>query len=649
MSAMKLHLKRQLGKVTYATMQSSPGAALFLVWCTALRLLTAEASVLPQPASHSIDFRRDVKPILETSCLQCHGHGRDKSGFQVDTRETLLKGGDSGKAVVEGKSAESLLIQLVSGVDPDNVMPRKGKRLSPEQIGILRAWIDQGLPWEPGLTFAKAPALNLARRSPEVKFASATENPIDQLLRPYFDKIGFKRPGVVDDRVFARRVYLDVVGLLPPPADLQTFAQDTSPDKRVALIRRLLDDEAAYAQHWLSFWNDMLRNDYRGTGYIDGGRKQITSWLYESLRTNLPYDHFVAQLVNPTPESEGFVRGITWRGVVNASQRPEMQAAQSIAQVFMGVNLKCASCHDSFINDWRLSDAYGLASIYSEHPLEQFQCDKPTGKVAQPRFLYAELGEIDPDAPRPDRLRRLAEIITSPNDGRLTRTIVNRYWARFFGKGLVEPIDDMERPAWNQDLLDWLAEDLVTNRFDVKKTMERILTSEAYQLPAVAAGEGREIAAFRGPLVRRMEAEQFRDAVAQVAGVWYDKPDFPVTTNHVRAALVAADPLTAALGRPNREQVVTVRSTTTTTLQGLELTNGDTLARILNRGAKPLLADSPAPLEIVDRIYLTALGRNPKPTEQELALQVLGQPVRPEGVEDFLWAVCMLPEFQLVY
>jgi mono/diheme cytochrome c family protein len=638
-------------------MQSSRNAAaLLLLSCTALGLggysrsaSSAEPPALPQPASRPVDFRNDVKPILEISCLQCHGHGRDKGGFQIDTRETLLKGGDSGKAVLERKSADSLLIHLVAGVDPDNVMPRKGKRLTPEQIGILRAWIDQGLQWEPGFTFAKAPPMNLVRRAPALPLAGTTENPVDQLLRPYFKSNGFKPPPVVDDRLFARRAYLDIVGLLPPAADLQAFLEDTRQEKRPLLVRRLLDDNEAYAQHWLSFWNDLLRNDYRGTGYIDGGRRQITSWLYQALRTNLPYDSFVAQLIDPVPESDGFVRGIVWRGVVNASQRPEMQAAQSISQVFMGVNLKCASCHDSFINDWKLSDAYGLASIYSDHPLEQFQCDKPTGKVAQPRFIYSELGEIDPNAPRPDRLRRLAEIITSPDDGRLTRTIVNRYWARFFGRGLVEPVDEMERPAWNQDLLDFLAEDLVTNRFDVRKTIERIVTSTTYQLPAVGSAETTGTVVFRGPLVRRMEAEQFRDAVAQVAGVWHDKADFPVATNHIRAALVAADPLTTALGRPNREQVVTVRSTTATTLQGLELTNGETLAEILERAAKPLLTGSPAPPELVDRIYLAALGRKPKSAEQELAVQLLGEPVQPEGVADFLWAVCMLPEFQLVY
>ena len=123
----------------------------------------------------------------------------------------------------------------------------------------------------------------------------------------------------------------------------------------------------------------------------------------------MPYDQFVTQLVNPTTNSEGFINGISWRGAINASQKPVMQAAQSLGQVFMGVNLKCASCHDSFVNDWALADAYGLAAIYADAPLELVHCDKPTGKKAAVRFLYPEIGTLDAQAAKGDRLKRLAD------------------------------------------------------------------------------------------------------------------------------------------------------------------------------------------------------------------------------------------------
>ena len=276
----------------------------------------------------------------------------------------------------------------------------------------------------------------------------------------------------------------------------------------------------------MSFWNDLLRNDYKGTGYIDGGRKQITRWLYSALLTNMPYDQFVAELVNPTADSQGFANGIVWRGVVNASQKPQMQAAQNVSQVFMGLNLKCASCHDSFINDWQLSDSYGLANIYSDQPLEIFQCDKPTGKKASTKFLYPELGEITASTNKQERLASLAKTITCGKDGRLSRTIVNRLWAKFMGRGLIEPVDDMEQTAWNQDLLDWLGQDLTDHHYDLKRTIETILTSRAYQMPAVDPGERSQADyVFTGPTVRRLSAEEFRDALASLTGIGYPSAD----------------------------------------------------------------------------------------------------------------------------
>ena len=418
---------------------------------------------VPPPAARPVNFSKDIKPILQVACVRCHARGNDKGGFSIETRESLLKGGDTRPAVVPGRSDDSFLIALVSGLEPDMVMPKKGSRLTGDQIALLRAWIDQGAPWDPGVTFARSAPRNLARRAPPLP-ARPEASPVDRLLGAYFASHETAPAPRVDDRLLIRRLSLDVVGELPSPADVRAFVADRASDKRERLVARLLADQRRYAEHWLSFWNDLLRNDYRGTGYIDGGRRQITAWLYAALANNLPYDRFVASLVNPVPGTEGFTKGIVWRGVVNASQTPEMQAAQNVSQVFMGVNLKCASCHDSFINEWQLADAYGLASIYAEQPLEMVECDRPTGKTAAMKFLYAELGSIDPASPRGVRLDQLMHALVGPSNGRLARTIVNRLWARFMGHGLVEPVDDMEQAAWHPDLLDWLAEDLVDTR-----------------------------------------------------------------------------------------------------------------------------------------------------------------------------------------
>jgi hypothetical protein len=687
------------------------------------------------------------------------------------------------------------LVLLCGGVMATPHEPHRGAH-RPEPKADVASMAGE---WKPQLALRKVivpPALPPA----------GVTNPIDRLLRPYYQAHGIASHPLADDRTYARRVYLDLIGLLPSPTELQSFVANADPNKRAALAKRLLADDRRYSEHWLTFWNDMLRNDYVGTGYIDGGRTQITDWLLNALRTNLPYDRFVAQLVNPTPESAGFVNGIVWRGVVNSSQTPQMQAAQGISQVFMGINLKCASCHNSFISNWKLADAYGMAGIYADNPLEMVRCDKPQGQIAPIKFLYPELGAIDGKAARSARLAQLASILTCRANGRLARTFVNRIWARLMGRGLVEPTDEMDHKPWDPDLLDWLAEDFVDNGYDVKRLIARIVTSRAYQTSAMSLkSERAPDFVFAGPAVKRMGAEQFVDAVSTLTGVWQqparqfqfakgelilpdrsaqvrfdsglmrsgatevdvdvtgaqtlslvvtdggdgatldwadwadarlvgpqgetpltdlkwsvgvtgygqiqiDKsvvekplrlgtrtyehgigahatsiisyvlppgvtrfratagPDqgaveqqgsvtsirFYVVTGDLsviqaRASMALADPLMRALDRPNREQVVTQRATVATTLQALELTNGETLNNMIVQGAQRLAQEAHSTPELVDSLYLRALGRKPTPPEHQAAVELVGDRVQPAGVEDLMWALVMLPEFQLIY
>jgi hypothetical protein len=273
-----------------------------------------QVSKLPPPAAREVDFTKDIQPLLEASCVKCHAKGKAKGDFSIETRELFLKGGENGATAVVGKSAESYVVELVAGVDPDNVMPKKGSHWTAEQVGLLRAWIDQGLKWPQGVTFAKPEPQNL-KPTTVVLPDSSEQHPLDRFLANYAKAGHAELPPPVGDREFARRVYLDVLGLLPTPEQLETFASDSAADKRAALVRSLLADRRGYADHWLTFWNDLLRNDYKGTGFIDGGRRQITGWLYQSLIENKPYDRFVAELVSPRDEtSEPFTRGIIWRG-----------------------------------------------------------------------------------------------------------------------------------------------------------------------------------------------------------------------------------------------------------------------------------------------------------------------------------------------
>lgn len=625
-----------------------------------LCLLALPATLRAQDAK-KIDFAHDVAPLLKARCVECHANGKYKGGLSLDTRADLLKT----KAALPGKSGASELFKRITSTDPDTRMPPKGAPLSPKEIALIKSWIDQGLPWDDGFTFkAGTYVAPLKPRRPTLPPARpGLDHPIDRLLATYFEKQNVAPPAPLDDTAFVRRVYLDVIGLLPAPSETEAFLNDPAPDKRRRLIQKLLAEERAYADHWLTFWNDLLRNDYAGTGYIDGGRKQITAWLYPALQHNKPYDRFARELISPPADAEGFIKGIKWRGAVNASQVPELQFSQNVSQVFFGVNMKCASCHDSFIDAWKLDDAYALAAVIADRPLEIHRCDKGTGRVAQARFLWPELGTIDARQPKARRLEQFADLVTHPDNGRFRRTIANRLWQRLFGRGIVHPVDVMANKPWSEDLLDHLAVYLSDHGHDLKKLLEHVLTSRAYQSqPAVLKEEpaGSEYV-FRGPELRRLSAEQFLDAVWMVTRAGPTQPAAPVKLpafgrtvpaerQFVRAALVKSDALMRSLGRPNREQVVTTRPDQLTTLEALDLTNGQILADTLSRGAAYLLKSQPRATadRLIEEVYRRALCRRPTIEELATARDLVGSPPNADGVADLLWAVFMLPEFQLI-
>lgn len=789
-----------------------------------------------------IDFAHDVAPLLKQHCGKCHAGDQKKGGLSLNTREDLLSGGESGKVVSVGKSTESDLIKRLTTKDNDLRMPPEGARLSEKEVAILKQWVDTGLKWEDGFSFGtRNYEPPLKPRRPELPAArDGRSNPVDRILDADLAHHKVATPQPIDDATFARRAYLDIVGLLPTPDELATFTRSTDPAKRDKLIDALLARDVDYAEHWLTFWNDLLRNDYTGTGFITGGRKQISKWLYQALVNNMPYDQMARELIAPpTAESAGFADGIRWRGDVSAGQTVEIQFAQSVGQSFLGINLKCASCHDSFIDRWKLEESYGLAAIYSNRPLDIHRCDKPIGKQAQAGWLFPELGNVDPKAPQPERLKQLAALMTHPENGRFTRTIVNRLWHRLMGRGIVHPTDAMQTEPFNADLLDQLAVHLSDAKYDLKQTIALIAKSQAYQSRVQLVGKDTDEKGYvySGPRAKRLTAEQFVDAVWQLTGsaparydapivrgkpaskptndaapsntevtakwIWskadsgnaaaneaitfrktfelsgnpalgiaavscdnsytlfvngqkahsgdaWERPDaVPLTSRlkagkneiliigknggsgpnpaglfcavqvvdakgkvqsfgtddswqwsskqpaangkfpkdqepddwqpaalcanqatwgpnfkdgiasllngatqsaglMVRASLVKNDFLMRSLGRPHREQIVSVRPTELSTLEAIDLSNGQTLADALTRGAQKIAGQNQAPQEFIEWIYRYSLSREPSAAELAALSEELGSKLTAQGVEDVLWSIVMLPEFQLV-
>jgi len=543
-----------------------------------LILFLAISSVLA-----AADFTTDIHPILARRCLGCHSGAQPQGGLSLENRTKAAR-------VLE-RGGVRLLSRLNGKAQPQ--MPPVGDPLKAEEVAAITAWVTDGAVWpdapEQSTSTWVAP---LEPRDPPVP-AGAASNSVDRFIDVYLGQA--TKPAIVSDAVFARRAYYDLIGLPPSVDQLKRFEQSKDPRKRDQLIDGMLGDNKRYTDHWISFWNDLLRNDI-GVVY-HGDRKSITPWLERALTANMPYDQMIRELLNPEgPNSpEGFLVGVNWRGDVNASQTPYMQASQNTAQVFLGINLKCASCHDSFINKYKLKEAYGLAAMFSENSrLELVRCDNKTGVFTDAQFLYPQLGTIPEGLPLAERRAAAAKLFTDPRNGRVARTVVNRYWQRLLGRGLVEPVDDMDAEPWNADLLDWLASDFANHNYDLKHLIAQIMKSNAYQMEAAVTPEANSAYQFRGPLPRRITAEEFVDTVSAVTGEWRTIPAGD-TTHYARDWQLKSSPLTRAMGRPIRDQVFTTRETQPTTFQELELVNGSGLGLLLRRGARRLLDQLPEP------------------------------------------------------
>ena len=565
---------------------------LILVLPVAVESTTAQDT--PAEERSKIDFAHQILPIFRNRCAECHTNGVYQGAFSIETGDAVRSAG----AIVPGDADSSELFARITSGEKDYRMPPTGDALSTEQVELVRRWINEGAFWPENISLASN-TFSRPLEIPSIPLPTTNEaktHRVDQLISNYFESKSIQYSGQLSDIEFFRRAKLDLIGLLPTREEISEVSTGTF--SRRAAVESLLARDFDYANHWLSFWNDLLRNDYEGTGYIDGGRKQITRWLHRSLMQNKAVDQFARELINPGPDSDGFIKGIKWRGRVNASQIQPLQFSQNVSQVFLGINLKCASCHDSFIDEWKLEDAYGLAAIIADQPLEMHRCDVPTGVTATSKFVFPRLGSIDQEMPREKRLQKLAQLMTDPGNGRFARTFVNRIWHRLMGQGLVEPVDVMSGKAWSEPLLDYLSAEFVASDYDVKKLLRLIVSTRLYRSRCVNQTDGD--ATFRGVVAKKLSAEQFTDAVWQLSGKRFKKVDariepaigkeqapqevyLPISFS--RAALLKSNALTRSLGRPNREQVVTTRPQNLSTLQALDLSNGQLFSSWLQRGA----------------------------------------------------------------
>ena len=492
---------------------------------------------------------------------------------------------------------------------------------------------------------------------PGVTFERPAEhNFVDGHVWNRLTELGIEPSGMADDATFLRRVYLDTIGTLPTVDETRSFLVDQSPDKRAKLIDTLLDCDE-YADYWTMKWLDILRADQLIV--TPQGAVAMQRWLHRNFSQNRPFDSLARDLLtvqgNTAEEGPGsFYKILT---------KPD-EAARSVSQLLLGVRIECAQCHHHPSERWSQSDYTALAGFFTGIKLKKLPNgeqaivslggnDLPhprTGEVVAARALGAEPADFSNVS---DRRRVLADWVTAPDNPFFARTIANRLWAHYFGRGLIEPIDDLRKtnPATNEQLMRALTQHMLEVKFDLKSFTKTLINSRVYQLSAETnPSNDDDQQNFSHATWKSMPAEVLLDAICQTAGVPEKFNGWP---EGYRAIQIWDNRMPSyffeIFGRPVRATVCECeRSGEPSISQALHLLNSPEIAEKIahRRGrARKLAASDLSPEKIVEEIYLTTLSRFPTTAEQQLMQQAFGSGDRATAAEDILWALMNSKEF----
>ena len=486
----------------------------------------------------------------------------------------------------------------------------------------------------------------------------APANYVDELVYAKHKKLRITAATPSTDEVFLRRAYLDVVGVLPTTDEARAFLSDETPDKRNRLIETLLD-RPEFIDLWAMKWAELLR--VRTSDTLDAkGMHRYNDWLRQALQSNKPMDELTRELL--TAEGGNFSSPAANFYLVESE--PKMMA-ENVAQVFMGVQIKCAQCHNHPFERWTMDDYYSFSAFFAQVGRKESSDPRETiiynsrsgevknprdGKVMQPKFLGAAVPELEGR----DRRAVLAEWLTSGDNPWFAKNIANRVWEQFFGQGIVDLPDDVRvsNPPSNPQLLDELGRRLVAYRYDLRLLIRDICTSNTYQMSTQAPPESaQDTRNFAYAQVRRLPSEILLDAICQVTG---SKVKFALLPMGARAVQVAngasGNYFLDVFGRPTRVTACTSERRNEPTLaQALHLINGDTMTKAIaspdGRLAKARAAEMDT-LDIVDDLYLAAYGRNPSEEESARLISFAADAEdRDAALEDIYWSVLNSKEF----
>lgn len=483
---------------------------------------------------------------------------------------------------------------------------------------------------------------------------------VDELVAARWRQMGLTPSPPATDAEFIRRVYGDVLGILPTPDEIRAFLGSTDPARREKLVEQVLA-RPEYADYWTLKWGDLLRNSRDKLG--EKGMWSFYNWLRASFRENKPLDRFARELI--TAQGSTFTTGpANYFRVVRAPA----DLAETTSQVFLGVRLACARCHHHPFEKWSQDDYWQMAAFFQRVGLkssdefgifggEQVVRLLPTGETSNPRsgkrMLPTPLDGQPSDDPV-DRRRPLAAWLTSPQNPLFARNLVNRYWAYLMGRGLVDPVDDMRvtNPPSNPELLDALARDFASRGFDARHLLRTIINSAAYQLASTPTPENRRDELFYSHYTaRRMAAEELLDAISFATGAQEKFPNLPPGMRAVQLP----DPgvqsyFLDTFGRPERAIACECeRSVEPNMAQALHLMNSDFVQNKVTAAdgrLVRLIAAKKSDDEILEELYLVTFSRPPSDPERQRARAAVTQaPERKEGLEDLLWALLNSREF----
>jgi hypothetical protein len=482
-------------------------------------------------------------------------------------------------------------------------------------------------------------------------------NYIDELVNLKLKKLRIDPSGRASDEAFLRRVYVDLIGQVPTEAEYGRFISNAEPDKREKLIDELLARKE-FTELWVSKWAEwlMMRSS------INTSTKSITlyyTWLSEQIANNVPLDKMVRDVLGAS--------GGTFKNPATNFYQIEqdvLKVSENVAQIFMGMRIQCAQCHNHPFDRWTMDDYYSFAAFFKQVGRKQGEDYRETivfnagggevnhpvgGRVMPPVFL----GGGPADVAGKDRREVLAEWLASPRNPYFAQNFVNRIWHHFFNIGIVEPVDDVRvsNPASNEPLLIELAKRFTESNYDFKGLVRDICRSEAYQRSTEKnASNETDERNFASQTLRRIKAESMLDIISQVTGTQDKFPSLPLGARAVQIADGATSTyFLTTFGRATRETACSCEVKMEPTLsQALHLLNGETSNQKVQAGGivAALLNEKLTPEQIVERLYIRCLSRKPQP-EEIATLQPLfaeGTDVK-RSLEDIFWALLNSREF----